>query len=166
MAIIYGTSGNDSGLIGTELADEIYGLEGNDTLTGGAGNDYLEGGLGNDTLTGGAGKDTFVLYYSGGGIDTLTDYTVGTDSISITSARNRPSIVSDVNGVTVDSTQSTTDLLTFGYFAPPPNYLRYDAATGALSYLTQTNHWDQIAQLPTGLNWNQLKNDIDGNPSV
>ncbi len=159
MAIIYGTPGNDSGLIGTELADEIYGLEGNDTLIGRAGNDilvggpgkdYLEGGPGDDILTGGEGKDIFVLYYSGGGIDRIPDYTVGTDSIRLTSARNRPSI----------------DTLTLG-IAPPESYLSYNAATGALSYLIgQPNIWEQIATLPTGLDWNQLKNDIHGISSV
>jgi Ca2+-binding RTX toxin-like protein len=158
MAIIYGTSGNDSGLIGTELADEIYGLEGNDTLKGGAGNDtlvgglgkdYLVGGAGNDTLTGGAGRDTFVLYYSGGGIDRIRDYTVGTDSISFTSARNTP----------------LTDLVTLGStrpgFEPPSRYLSYNPTNGALFYLSQ-----QIAWLPTGLDWNQVKNDIDVSSSV
>ncbi|KYC40674.1 hypothetical protein WA1_23815 [Scytonema hofmannii PCC 7110] len=151
MTIIHGTSGNDKNdkkLIGTELADKIYGYEGNDELIGGSGNDYLVGGLGDDILTGGAGKDTFVLYYSGGGIDTLTDYTVGKDLISITSAPNRPSI----------------DLLTLGTtknFAPPDSYLNYNATTGALSYLTQPNHWQQIAQLPTGLDWNKVIDDIN-----
>jgi Ca2+-binding RTX toxin-like protein len=57
VAIIYGTSGNDS-LSGTESYDQIYGLAGDDQLFGGGGDDALEGGAGNDILDGGAGTDT------------------------------------------------------------------------------------------------------------
>lgn len=160
MAIIHGTSGNDKNdkkLSGTEQADEIYGYEGNDELiggsdndllVGGSGNDYLVGGPGNDTLIGGEGRDTFVLYYSGGGLDTITDFTGGIDSISITSAPNT----------------SSTDLLTLGttqYIELPDSYLSYNPVNGALSYLRQSN-WQQIATLPTGLDPNQVIGDIDG----
>jgi len=48
MAIINGTSGNDS----------LLGTAGNDTLNGGLGNDTLDGGAGADALIGGAGDDT------------------------------------------------------------------------------------------------------------
>ena len=82
MAIIQGTSGNNY-LLGTQANDQIYGNAGNDTLIGGAGNDYLEGGSGNDILTGGSGRDTFVLDYSGGGIDTITDFSVNDDILKI-----------------------------------------------------------------------------------
>ncbi|QFS48311.1 calcium-binding protein [Nostoc sphaeroides] len=82
MANIQGNSGNNY-LVGTSGNDQIYGHAGNDTLKGGAGNDYLEGGSGNDYLTGGNGKDTFVLYYSGGGIDTITDFSVNGDILKM-----------------------------------------------------------------------------------
>jgi Ca2+-binding RTX toxin-like protein len=83
VATIHGTSGNDY-RSGTSGNDQIYGHAGNDTLIGGAGNDYLEGGSGNDRLTGGSGRDTFVLYSSGGGIDTITDFSVRDDILKIT----------------------------------------------------------------------------------
>ncbi|MEZ5892045.1 MAG: hypothetical protein R3C58_02695 [Parvularculaceae bacterium] len=67
MAIIDGTSGNDS-LDGTAGDDTINGLAGvdildgkggNDFITGGADSDRLEGGSGDDTLDGGDGNDVF-----------------------------------------------------------------------------------------------------------
>ncbi|BBD67880.1 hypothetical protein NIES4072_48190 [Nostoc commune NIES-4072] len=102
MATIHGTSGNDY-LTGTSVNDQIYGYAGNDTLIGGAGNDYLEGGSGNDRLTGGSGKDTFVLYYSGGGIDTITDFSVNDDILKI----NTPTI-SGTNTISKSSTGNDT----------------------------------------------------------
>jgi hypothetical protein len=44
------------------------------TLIGTAGNDVLMGGPGNDILTGNGGNDIFVLQGSGGGHDTITDF--------------------------------------------------------------------------------------------
>jgi hypothetical protein len=81
-----GGLGNDT-LKGGPGDDTLKGGLGNDTLEGGSGNDTLEGGRGNDTLTGNQGKDTFVLYYSEGGIDTITDFSnKDYDRIMVTSA--------------------------------------------------------------------------------
>ncbi|MBD0304581.1 MAG: furin, partial [Tolypothrix sp. T3-bin4] len=85
MAVIHGTSGNNY-LTGTQGSDQIYGYAGYDTLIGGAGNDNLVGGGGNDNLTGGSGRDTFVLNYSGGGIDTITDFSVTNDILKVTTS--------------------------------------------------------------------------------
>ncbi len=57
MANIYGTTGNDNNLTGTDLADYIYGNLGNDIAKGLGGNDRIIGAEGNDTLYGGAGDD-------------------------------------------------------------------------------------------------------------
>ncbi len=119
MAIIYGTAGNDY-LVGTDQNDQIYGGPGNDTLIGGAGNDRLEGGLGDDILTGGLGRDTFVLYYSGGGIDTIKDFNVYEDRIVVTSAPiGSQSIIQPFSttngelteGAAIDSTEFITSKL-------------------------------------------------------
>ncbi|WP_404471161.1 beta strand repeat-containing protein [Vreelandella venusta] len=73
----------------------LNGLDGDNVLTGGNGNDVLSGGLGNDTLRGGQGNDS--LTGGGGGqnifvfaqedvsrgIDTITDFTTGTDTILV-----------------------------------------------------------------------------------
>lgn len=102
MATIHGTSGNNH-LTGTSGNDQIYGYAGNDTLIGGAGNDYLEGGSGNDRLTGDSGRDTFFLNYSGGGIDTITDFSVNDDILKI----NTPAISSS-NAISKASTGDDT----------------------------------------------------------
>ena len=72
-------------IIGSALADKLYGNEvanviksggGNDLIEGGSGNDSLNGGAGNDSLDGGTGIDTAILTGSRAGY-TLT---VGTST--------------------------------------------------------------------------------------
>jgi serralysin len=58
---------SDNSITGTDLANKLYGYEGNDTLLGNGGDDYLFAAEGNDTLTGGAGYDRM---YGGTGDDT------------------------------------------------------------------------------------------------
>ncbi|MEM1281819.1 MAG: hypothetical protein AAGG53_17815, partial [Cyanobacteria bacterium P01_H01_bin.152] len=58
----------------------LIGTDGDDILTGGANDDVLDGGLGSDTYTGGAGADEFV-FGLGQGIDVITDFEVGIDTI-------------------------------------------------------------------------------------
>ncbi len=108
MAIIVGTSGNDTLLGGVE-ADSLDGLEGDDRLDGSFGADSLNGGLGNDTLiggelgallgdtlTGGAGDDVYeianpldqIVEAVGDGADTvltsLAAYTLGDNVENLT----------------------------------------------------------------------------------
>ncbi|MEQ1578904.1 MAG: hypothetical protein ABL894_14820 [Hyphomicrobium sp.] len=77
MAKIKGNTRNNV-LIGTTVADQIFGLAGNDTLIGRAGNDKLSGGLGSDKLSGGAGNDKL---FGDAGADRLTGGS-GNDTIS------------------------------------------------------------------------------------
>ena len=92
MAIITGTSGNDS-LTGTTSADSISGLAGNDTLNGLGGIDTLNGGSGDDryivtagdVLVDSGGVDTVVSDLSwtlGAGFENLT--MAGTSAINVT----------------------------------------------------------------------------------
>lgn len=82
---VEGRLGNDT-ILGSALADQLYGggggdfLQGNggaDSLFGGDGGDTLSGGGGIDTLDGGAGNDTYLLTDSqdilqdSGGFDTV-----------------------------------------------------------------------------------------------
>jgi Ca2+-binding RTX toxin-like protein len=70
-------SGNDS-------ANQLLGNSIGNLLNGGSGNDTINGGLGNDTLTGGLGNDVFQL--TNLSTDTITDFTVGADSIQLSAA--------------------------------------------------------------------------------
>ncbi|MBD2520023.1 putative Ig domain-containing protein [Nostoc sp. FACHB-973] len=75
--ILNGGDGNDS----------LYGNLGNDSLLGGVGDDVLSGGIGRDVLTGGSGRDSLYLTDTRtGGYDTITDFTVGDDTIFISKA--------------------------------------------------------------------------------
>ncbi len=83
---ILGT-GNDAAnvLTGNSGNNGLWGLGGNDSLSGGAGDDTLIGGAGNDTLTGGAGADAFLFAAAAvNGVDKLTDFTHGTDTLIFT----------------------------------------------------------------------------------
>ncbi|MDJ0744705.1 MAG: hypothetical protein QNJ32_15275 [Xenococcaceae cyanobacterium MO_167.B27] len=88
--LVFGQDGDDV-LFGNIGEDELQGGLGNDSLRGGFGNDALfgeddddtlEGGGGDDTLIGGAGSDRFDLELNFGN-DTITDYIVSEDSISV-----------------------------------------------------------------------------------
>ena len=68
MATISGTNTDDH-KDGTELADTIFGFDGDDQLAGLGGNDYVIGGAGNDIVFGGLGND---LLDGGSGVDTVT----------------------------------------------------------------------------------------------
>jgi serralysin len=77
-----GGSGNDL-ISGNQANNLLTGGAGNDTIAGNGGSDTLLGGVGFDTLTGGAGADTFAFKALVEGLDTITDFTPGSDKISI-----------------------------------------------------------------------------------
>ncbi|AFY56861.1 lysophospholipase L1-like esterase [Rivularia sp. PCC 7116] len=62
--------------------ENIIGSNYDDVIIGSAGANVIQGGAGNDTLTGGGSSDTFVLGL-GEGIDTITDFAVGEDSLQL-----------------------------------------------------------------------------------
>jgi Ca2+-binding RTX toxin-like protein len=95
---LVGGSGNDD-LTGNAGADSLSGGAGRDLILGGAGNDIVNGddnadiivgGAGADNLTGGAGPDVFGIYAQAdsktGSVDTITDFTTGSDRIYIKTA--------------------------------------------------------------------------------
>ena len=70
---------------GNGLANNLSGNNGANIINGGSGDDRIWGAGGNDTLTGGAGADTFVFNQLGG-VDRITDFVSGTDSIALAKA--------------------------------------------------------------------------------
>ncbi|VEP17955.1 conserved hypothetical protein [Hyella patelloides LEGE 07179] len=65
------------------IKNEVTGDGSPNTLTGTANDDLITGGKGEDTLTGGAGKDCYYFNETSEGIDTITDFQTGEDTIDI-----------------------------------------------------------------------------------
>ena len=66
------------------LGQVIDGTPHRDTLTGTPGRDTLTGGLGRDLLSGGASADRFVYTSVLDAVDTISGFTVGSDSLVVT----------------------------------------------------------------------------------
>ena len=98
---LIGKAGNDT-LLGNGGKDKLIGGNGHDTLRGGSGNDVLKGGAGDDTLDGGSGADKLIAgtgddtltggsgsdsfcFFKIGGDDTINDFEIGNDLITIKS---------------------------------------------------------------------------------
>jgi len=79
----YKASDHDPVVIGLNLYKKLNGTGGRDTITGTAGDDVIFGGIGADTLTGGAGSDVFVFTNLQDGVDTITDFQLGSDRIQL-----------------------------------------------------------------------------------
>jgi Ca2+-binding RTX toxin-like protein len=110
--LLLGRLGNDI-LNGGKGSDNLSGGNGNDILNGGNGSDNLDGGAGNDTLTGGADNDSFLIG-PGWGIDTISDFTNGQDTISLISLSSfeQLSISGGTNG-TLIKVASSGEVLAF-----------------------------------------------------
>jgi serralysin len=102
--------------------DIIYGGAGNDILSGGDGFDRIIGEAGADTLTGGVGGDHFFITGAlNSGIDTITDFVAGTDSLRLLN-----SVFGLVSG-------SAAQLVVDGAAAVAGTFI-YNSITGALSF--------------------------------
>jgi hypothetical protein len=71
-------------LIGLNVVKTIKGGNGSDVITGTDGDDVIEGGLGRDTLTGKGGSNQFVYRTGADGIDAITDFKPGQDTLVFT----------------------------------------------------------------------------------
>ena len=65
-----------------DAIDNIIGTDDDDALVGTDRDEFLDGQLGDDTYTGGGGADQFVFAIAQG-IDTITDFEVGSDLIKL-----------------------------------------------------------------------------------
>ncbi len=81
---------NDLGKTDTALVsvtvgqDSLDGTVNDDVLVGTLNSDRITGFAGNDTITTGEGNDTLVYLAPGEGVDTITDFSVGNDTIDLT----------------------------------------------------------------------------------
>ncbi len=105
---------------GSKFGDTLIGNIFVNKLNGAAGEDLLDGRTGNDILTGGAGDDTFVLSHVAASADTITDYTVGSDTLRISAAAFKGGLVAgqpladiqlDINDTGTFTTNSTRFVL-------------------------------------------------------
>ena len=152
-------SSNDAAntITGNNANNILLGKGGNDSLNGGAGNDTLDGGSGADTLTGGSGRDRFVLTALNDslitGMDTITDFVIGTDTLDAPTAVAAGSIVRitstsgqsfSADGVaaaltTTNFAANRAALLSFSngnYLAINNGTAGWNAATDAILHLT------------------------------
>ena len=142
---------------GNTLNNVITGNSGNNSLNGAGGNDTLIGGAGTDLLTGGAGVDVFIAALTDSqiatGIDTITDFLIGTDvfdgptavtaatisKVSSTSAFSATSIAAALN--TTNFGASRASLLTFSdgtYLALNDGTAGWNASTDSVLKFTFT----------------------------
>ncbi len=97
--------------------ENIIGSNYDDVIIGNSGVNTIQGGAGNDTLTGGGSSDTFVLTL-GEGIDTITDFIIGEDSIALSTGLNIQDITaiqgssSGYNDTTIIHKDETLAILT------------------------------------------------------
>lgn len=163
LALIGSTGLNGTGneaantITGNAANNTLRGNGGQDSLDGGAGNDTLIGGIGADMLIGGAGNDRFVLSTLSDslitGMDTITDFVIGTDTLDAPTAVAAGSIIriTSTSGQSfsadgVASALTTTNfaanraaLLSFSngnYLAINNGTAGWNAATDAILHLT------------------------------
>lgn len=112
-----GDAGND-----TVQGQTVFGGTGDDSVLGDSVASVLDAGLGNDTLTvlsqgndrltGGRGADVFVFFNSTRGVDRITDFRLGVDSLDLedfgVTAANLASVASQV-GRDVEINLATSD---------------------------------------------------------
>lgn len=96
MATIFGTSGNDATLSGTNVNDLIFGLAGDDVIAGGNGPDNIKAGIGDDTVRGNQGNDTILgsdgndVLRGGAGDDSING---GSDNDTIVGGRGNDTML-------------------------------------------------------------------------
>jgi len=112
-----GGDGNDR-LLGQSGADTLDGGVGNDILFGNADNDTLRGGNGADRIEGGTGDDLLdadladldrdqFVFAAGSGNDTVENFELGTDTLTLTGGLTGIASIQDINGDLVDDTLVT-----------------------------------------------------------
>ena len=117
----------------------VFGNKGSDHLTGGSHADTLDGGGGDDTLTGGGGKDRFNFdtTLSSKNIDTITDFTPGTDKIELGSSAFHGLNASGALQANMFSGNGTENSHTRIVYDPTTGHLSYDSNGSGAGHLVQ-----------------------------
>jgi len=150
VAAINGTGNTDSNVItGNSAANSLDGGAGNDTLIGGAGGDLLTGGLGTDRFVITALSESQIAM----GIDTITDFVIGTDvfdgptgvnaanisKVTVASAFSAASLAGALNNVNFDRDRASLLTFTDGtYLALNNGTAGWNPATDAVMEFTFT----------------------------
>ena len=111
---------------GNKLDNYISGNTANNIIDGGAGNDVLWGNGGSDTMTGGLGEDSFAFTDLDFDVDTVKDFTQGTDNILLT-----------FDGLTFNGAGGSLSAANFAFgtvATTADQHILYDQATGSLYY--------------------------------
>jgi Ca2+-binding RTX toxin-like protein len=104
-------------------------------IVGNSAANLIAGGLGNDTLTGGAGADTFLFNSAPGGanVDTITDFTAGSDKFAMQIAVFPQLQLATETVATARALDPTQFMLSTGV-ATAATRIIYNQTTGAVSY--------------------------------
>jgi len=109
---------------GSGNPDWISGGGGNDSIDAGADDDIIIGGAGNDIIATGGGSDTLLYYETNEGVDTITDFTPGTDQLAFRNAAFGNIGTGNLPVANFSTTGATTSGPTFLYTG---GVLTYDA---------------------------------------
>ncbi|PNV84622.1 MAG: hypothetical protein C0627_00540 [Sulfurimonas sp.] len=156
-SLVYGGAGDDtiSATVTDGAATEVvklYGEAGNDTITGSATADTIDGGAGDDkivatvgvdAITLGSGADTYSLASGTAGVDVISDFLAGTDTIVLTGA-----------GEDIDLTDLEDNLTT--------NTYKFDGTTAFETKLTGVTATDLSDSIQLGsIDSDGLKSEYD-----
>jgi Ca2+-binding RTX toxin-like protein len=151
-------TGVGDSILGGSGDDTIDGDAGADTILGGDGADIITGGTGADIITGGSGADVFLLptgsaESGGSSIDTITDFTTGSDTIRVT-----------LTAAQMDATGTmafaATDLGDVSTFAEVESILT--GKVGEAVYVTDTNQLVIDYNGDANINSNDIRINLDG----
>ena len=107
---------NDN-LTGDDNNNSLTGRNGDDTINGRGGNDSIVGSAGADVLTGGTGSDSFFYFNLDEAGDSITDFEVGTDKITVVGALFGSSLSSGTVPASAffEGAEASLDSHRFGY---------------------------------------------------
>lgn len=136
-------------------ADSLTGGSLVDTITSGAGNDVITGGSGADVLAGGIGADTFVYesvaQSNGSNMDSISDFTTGTDKLQVTLSYSTLTTALDINAVRSSAGVAGTSLAQDTLSGQRGQYV-YDTSSSSLFINFNADNLLTTADYKIGIN--------------